>query len=392
MDSRIDQHTGISIDNFYWNSDCRYFAGGLPCKFWNPCNGCANYEPINSRVLIVMLGLLGDMLIASPLPAKIKRENPKAHITWLVDETCAAVLRMNPFIDRVLNFNWESATHLLSETFDSVFSFERTPSAASLVERISSIHKSGLAFGGKNNALYAIGESAEHFFKMNLWNDYRTKINQKTWTELYFEVAGYSYVNEPYVLEIPIEVEKKVNDFLVPSESGTRICLNVGGSLTTKKWPKEHWLSLGKKLLDEKFCLVITGGPTEVLECEFLLANLSIYNNGYGGNIKYRQLSIEELCACIKASAVVVTGDTFGFHLALAFNKKCVAMFGPSNCSEVVPKHKTNISINRSSLECSPCAHQVICGGVGGCMDTIKPDDIFIEVRNFLLHNSPCPT
>ena len=82
-----------TVDTFEIHSDCRHFAGGRPCRHWRPCHGCPHRDPVDHRVLIVMLGLLGDMLIASPLPARIRAEKPGAHITWLVDEACAPILR-----------------------------------------------------------------------------------------------------------------------------------------------------------------------------------------------------------------------------------------------------------------------------------------------------------
>lgn len=68
-----------------------------------------------------------------------------------------------------------------------------------------------------------------------------------------------------------------------------------------------------------------------------------------------------------------MTGDSFGFHLALAHEKPTVLLLGPSNGAEVIPKHVGHVTALRSTLPCSPCAHQITCGGVGGCMDTIDP-------------------
>lgn len=370
-------------DTFLWHSDCRHFLGGLPCKYWRPCQNCNHHDPVDTRILIVMLGLLGDMLIASALPARIKRDNPAAHITWLVDEACAPVLHMNPYIDRVLPFDWQAAAHLPSETFDAVYSFERTPSAAGLVDRLRASHKAGLAYGGPHNSLYAIGTAARHFFAMNTWNDYRTRRNTKTWTELYFEVAGYRYEGEPYVLQVPPAANSRVRTLLADGTDAPRVCLNIGGSLPTKIWPVRHWLILGTALRERGYQLVITGGPTDRSACEYLHQELSC-DGAHGSLVRYAQLSIEEFAALPTHCDVVVTGDSFGFHLALAHERPCVLLLGPSNGAEVIPKHVTTVTALRSSLPCSPCAHQVTCGGAGGCMDTIQPDDAFTAVENLL--------
>jgi heptosyltransferase I len=368
-------------DNFSWHDDCRHFRGGLPCRFWRPCVGCEHYDPVDYRVLIVMLGLHGDMLIASPLPARIKQDHPRAHITWLTDEAYAPVLRMNPFVDRVLPFDWRSAAHLPAETFDAIYGFEREPAAAALVERIPAAHKAGLAYGGAHNSLYAIGEAARHFFKMNIWNDYRTIVNTKTWTELYFEVAGYVYDAEPYVLEIPPAAWRRIRGLLADDLPVPRIGLNVGSSLATKMWPEDHWLALGRGLLDCGYQLVITGGPKEAPLCDRLHAALC---QSDAGRVRYAPLAVEDFCAVAAYCDVVVTGDTFGFHVALAHQRPCVLILGPSNGAEVIPKHVRTVTVRRSTLPCAPCAHQIACGGVGGCTSTTRPREVLDDVNRQL--------
>jgi len=360
-----------TLEAFEIRADCRHFAGGLPCKYWRPCHLCPHHDPVDYRVLIVMLGLLGDMLIASPLPSRIRVEHPGAHITWLVDQDNAPILRMNPFVDEVLTHDWQAAAQLPSRRFDAVYGFERTPSAAALVDRIPSGHKAGLAFGGPHHGLYPMGEAAVQFFRQNTWNDYRTIGNQQTWTELYFAVAGYEYAGEPYVLEVPEQAQRRAADLLGP-RTGPRACLNLGGSLPTKLWPERHWAELADTLVDRGVQLAILGGPTDRQACEHLVHHLR-RRAAEDSMVAYAPLSLEEASALPGLCDVVVTGDSFGFHLALAHQKPAVLLLGPSNGAEVIPKHVENVTALHARLLCSPCAHQVACGGVGGCMDTIDP-------------------
>ncbi|MBV9022792.1 MAG: glycosyltransferase family 9 protein [Streptomycetaceae bacterium] len=361
-------HTTAS---FEIRPDCRHFEGGMPCRYWRPCHRCPHHDPVDYRVLIVMLGLLGDMLIASPLPARIRADRPGAHITWLVDESCAPILRMNPYVDEVLIHDWEAAAQLPSRRFDAIYAFERTPSAAALVDRIPAGHKAGLAFGGPHHALYPMGEAARQFFLQNTWNDYRTLANAQTWTELYFAVAGYQYAGEPYVLNVPEAAVRRVAG-LLGEHTGPRVCLNLGGSLPTKIWPERHWAELADPLIDYGAQLVILGGPSDRVACEHLVRHLRMRGADASAAV-YAPLSLEEAAALPARCDVVVTGDSFGFHLALAHQRPTVLLLGPSNGAEVIPEHAEYITALRSTLPCSPCAHQVACAGVGGCMDTIDP-------------------
>ena len=369
-------------DTFEIHPDCRHFAGGMPCQQWRPCQGCGDHDPVDYRVLIVMLGLLGDMLIASPLPARIRAERPGAHVTWLVDAACAPILRMNPYVDEVLIHGWEAAAQLPSRRFDAVYSFERTPSAAALVDRMDAGHKAGLAFGGPHHTLYPMGEAAIQFFRQNTWNDYRTITNTQTWTELYFAIAGYEYLGEPYVLRVPEAAQRRVTG-LLGERIGPRVCLNLGGSLPTKLWPERHWAELAAALLDRTVQLAILGGPTDHQACEALVRHLRM-RGADEARVAYAPLNLEEAAALPGIVDTVVTGDSFGFHVALAHERPTVLLLGPSNGAEVIPKHVKHVTAVRSTLPCSPCAHQVACGGVGGCMDTIDPTTVFKATLNYL--------
>lgn len=364
----------LITDEFTWHPDCRHFDGGLPCQHWRACPGCTLYDPVTHRVLIVMLKRMGDMLIASPLPARIRAEHPGAHITWLVGAESAPIVAMIPYVDRVMVWDDEAAHTLLAEHYDAIYSFERQPAAAGLVTRISAGHRAGLAYGGDHNTLYPIGDAARHFFAMNTWNDFRTRGNEKTWTELYFEVAGYTYTGEPYQLSVPEEARARVAERL---SGGRWVCLNVGGSKATKLWPIQRWIELGHRLVADGYRLVITGGPADARVCRQLLREL---DTG-AGRVRHDAMTIEEFAAVPDYCDAMVTGDSLGFHLALAHDTPVVVLLGPSNGAEVIPSHADTVTALRASLPCSPCAHQVTCGGVGGCMDTIAVAEVHAAVR-----------
>lgn len=373
-----------TVENFVVHTDCRHYDGGYPCIHWRPCLNCPHYDPVGSRVLIVMLQALGDMLILSPLPARIKRDDPSAHITWLVDESTAPVVRMNPYVDRVLVFGWEAAVQLRSESFDLVIGFERRASAAALLEQVRAKRKVGSIHGTKDNALHPLDGPSRRIVMMDVWNDYRTRWNDRTWTELYFDVAGYRYEGEPYVVDIPPAADRRVRELVATAHDGRRACLNMGGSFVQKIWPDRHWVELGRLLLARGLQVVLTGGAAEREHCEAVLRALT-GEVSEAGRVVYEPLAIEEFVALPRYCDVVVTGDSFGFHTALAHRRPTVVLFGPSNPVEVVPRDAEGyVRALRSTFACSPCAYQMVCGGEGGCMDTISPDEVVLRVEELL--------
>ncbi len=337
-----------------------------------------------------MLIKLGDMLIASPLPKALKQRDPGTHISWLVDSSCVELLRMNPYIDEVIEYSPEALIGLGTCSFDLVLGFEREKAAAALVEQVRAHQKFGLAFGGTENGIYPLSKNSEYFFKLNTWNDFRTQINQKTWTEFYFELAGLNYAEEPYELEPPGKSVLAASQIVTPFtiESRPFVIFNLGGSLPIKIWPREHWSKLLNYVLDLEIGVILTYGSEDVeLMRNILLSVADERRHLVLAPDTRRELGT--LAAIFRLANAVVTGDTFGMHLAIWAQKPTMALFGPSNPAEVIPKHASYINVIRSSFECSPCAHQVECGGVGGCMRDIPTEKVATQLRELLLANQP---
>jgi lipopolysaccharide heptosyltransferase II len=56
------------------------------------------------RILVVLLGAIGDVIRAMPLVSRLRRGFARAHITWAVEPTAAPLLERHPAIDERLIF------------------------------------------------------------------------------------------------------------------------------------------------------------------------------------------------------------------------------------------------------------------------------------------------
>src|SRR6202007_3137551 len=57
--------------------------------------------PRATRVLVIRLSALGDVVHALPMLDALRRARPDAHIGWLVEEKAASLLADHPQIDRL---------------------------------------------------------------------------------------------------------------------------------------------------------------------------------------------------------------------------------------------------------------------------------------------------
>ena len=58
-----------------------------------------------SRILIVLMGAIGDVVRGLPLAMRIKKDWPNSHITWAVEPICQPLLNNHPAVDQVLLFD-----------------------------------------------------------------------------------------------------------------------------------------------------------------------------------------------------------------------------------------------------------------------------------------------
>jgi len=75
------------------------------------------------RILILRFSSIGDIVLTTPVMRCIKNVHPDAHITYVTKKGFAAMLEVNPYIDKViaLDNNWtEIKTSLQTEAFDHI--------------------------------------------------------------------------------------------------------------------------------------------------------------------------------------------------------------------------------------------------------------------------------
>src|SRR6202049_638324 len=57
------------------------------------------------RVLIILLGAIGDVVRALPLLGRIRRAWPAAYLAWAVEPKSQAVLEGHPWVDELIVYN-----------------------------------------------------------------------------------------------------------------------------------------------------------------------------------------------------------------------------------------------------------------------------------------------
>jgi heptosyltransferase-2 len=137
--------------------------------------------------------------------------------------------------------------------------------------------------------------------------------------------------------------------------------LNPGAEYgPAKRWPRERFAAAAIELQRRTNChWWIFGGSAEEQLGSIITAEVTTAKAGPPGSVRNLagQTSLRELCAGLKACAVVITNDTGPMHIAAAVGTPVVVPFG-STSPELTgpglpndPRHR----LLKAQVACSPC-------------------------------------
>ena len=347
------------------NRDCRYFLGHIPCrphkKHGVHCEGCGYYDPADYNILIIKLGAIGDVIRTTPLLHRLKKVHPRAFITWLT--LTPDVLPSG--VDRKMGFEPKNLVSLEAIGFDLLINLDKDLEACALTERISAKEKKG--FRLLDGKCVNIDEAAYHKFLTGLWDDVN-KENTKSYPEEIFEICGYRFEGEKYILELPDNRPA----FNIP-EGARVVGLNTGcgGRWVTRLWADDRWAGLAKRLKAAGYYPLFLGGDQEH-EKNLRLAKES-------GGAYFGTFSLQDFFCLVDRCELVVTAVTMAMHITIGLDKKIVLFNNIFNPREFELYGLGEIL--SPGEECEGCFYQTC---EHDCMSKITVDDTFAAVERLL--------
>jgi ADP-heptose:LPS heptosyltransferase len=123
----------------------------------------------------------------------------------------------------------------------------------------------------------------------------------------------------------PAELDLAVPPVLVPRRLRGATLIHPGASSESRRWPVERWTEVARAEQRLGHAVVLTGGPDEVARTRAIADAAGVPSTHvYAG-----RTSLRELAALVAAAGRVVCGDTGIAHLATAYRRPSVVLFGP---------------------------------------------------------------
>ena len=372
-------------------SRCKHFTGYKPCFPGTRClEKCADFDPIGTKILLINLDAMGNVVATTSILAAIKRKYPESTITWITEKRTASLLERNPLVDRILTWEPENWLILQQMTFDVVMNVDKSRRSGSLAMSVRA--KTKLGFGmNADGQIVPLTKDAYANYRMGLDDDLKFHKNRKSVSELQCEQFRLRYKRDEYILPLTEEEEAFCRQYAaergLAGPGDVIVGFNTGCSelYPNKKMTIEQHVALIRRLAAIRgLKLVLVGGPEDTIRN----AEISRQSGGAVLNTPTteglrRGLCYENLCD------VVITGDSFGMHAAIGLRKHVIVWFGVS-CPAEIDLFGRGVKLVPEGLECSPCWKRA-CPYNLECIQMIDLDRIVREVELFAetRRNSP---
>ena len=362
---------------------CKRFTGYKPCYPDHNCwlDGCKDNIPIGTKILIINLDAMGDVLMTTAQLPSLKRKFPESSIYWITLKISAPLLFNNEYIEQVFTYDAESLAVLREMTFDYIMNVDKSQRACALINSLNAENKLGFGLN-KDGKIIPLNEGAFYNYNLGMDDNLKFKVNRRTGQDYLAETFELEHKRDEYVFNFSEDEKKFIKNYKM--ENGLKkddmvVGFNTGCSnlYPNKKMTIEQHIYLIKKLLDlRKYKIVLLGGPEDTDR------NNEIYSHFKEEIINTPTNAGVRKGACFEELAdLIITGDSFGMHLGIALKKYIIVWFGVS-CWTEIDLYNRGLKLFQEELLCSPCWKKV-CPYNLECIQMIDLDKIVSEVNSY---------
>jgi ADP-heptose:LPS heptosyltransferase len=296
-----------------------------------------------SKICIVQLGRIGDLILTTPLIKTIRDAYPSAELHILAGRNNFFTLKGYPFVNSLhVHTKRPLKTVLLllrlrRERFDLWIDPKDHHSTESrLFVRLARPRES-VGFNRKNETLYT------HSIKSNI-----EQFNDHAIDRYLNSVAflGLKPAMQRPLLYCGKAAEEKIVSFL-RINGITRYChVHISASRPERYWEEAKWCALLKQLEEKNVFCLISAGPLDIE-----LANRIA---GTARNARYYPTpSLDDLYSIVNHAAAVISPDTAVIHIASAFNRPTVGLYADCgwNLNSFAPRADHSVLIVNKKSE-----------------------------------------
>jgi ADP-heptose:LPS heptosyltransferase len=333
------------------------------------------------KILIIRFSSIGDIVLTTPVIRCLKQQVKDAQVHYITKKQFANILESNPYIDKLYTIEKnisEISTKLKNENYDFVVDLHHNLRSA----QVKSL----------------LNKKSRSFHKLNIekWLMVNLQINKLPNIHIvdrYFEtIKSLGVKNDGKGLDYFIHAKDEVDIKTLPSEFHNAsptgqsfgrgyIGFVIGAKYFTKQLPKEKIISICQKLNQP---VILLGGKEDVEKGEAIKTEVG--KNIYNACGKY---NLNQSASLVKQAKKIITHDTGLMHIAAAFKKEIVSVWGntipgfgmyPYYGESQVSSLKSQV-LNLPCRPCSKLGFSKCPKGHFKCMNEINEKEIITFVQ-----------
>jgi ADP-heptose:LPS heptosyltransferase len=293
------------------------------------------------KFLILRFSSIGDIVLTTPVIRCLKQQVKDAEVHFALKKNFAEALEHNPYIDRKYFLEDDLAalvSQLKKEKYDYVIDLHHN-------QRTFLIKKQ---LGVKSFSFNKL-----NFEKWLLVNFKMSRLPNVSIVDRYMKtVESLGVKNDGEGLDYFISAEdEKIISALPESHSSGYVAFVIGANHYTKQLPAEKIISICQKISSP---IILLGGKEDSKNGSIICESAANCFNAAG------KFSLNQSTAVIKHAKKIITHDTGLMHIAAAFKKEIISVWG-----NTVPEFGmepyygdaqiSNLKSQISNLSCRPC-------------------------------------
>ncbi|HEU4634691.1 MAG TPA: lipopolysaccharide heptosyltransferase I [Edaphobacter sp.] len=292
-----------------------------------------------SRVLIVRIGAMGDVIHALPAAAALRHARPESTIGWVIEPRWSPLLRAicrstaKPVVDQIFlaeTRRWKQKPFSV-ETLGDITGLRRRLRENPFdvcVDMQGSIRSA--VIGRMAGAGEFCGPAEPREAPAGWLYQRKIRVHEKHVVEQGCELLseGLGLRLPPAEFDLPVDstaeriCDAALSGFAISNDRYALICPTAGWG--AKQWPAERFGAVARELSRRGIPSVINAaGPSD-----HVAEKVVEFSQGCATSIAG---DIPQLIELTRRSSVVIAGDTGPLHLAAAMRRPVVALFGPTD-------------------------------------------------------------
>jgi ADP-heptose:LPS heptosyltransferase len=295
------------------------------------------------KILVLRFSSIGDIVLTSPVIRCLKNQVKEAKVHVATKQAFADLLSFSPYVDKV---------HVLDDDLDALVETLK----AERFDRVIDLHHNLRTARIKR----ALGVPANSFPKLNIekWllvNLKMDRLPQQHIVDRYMStVASLGVKNDGEGLDLFIPADREVPLSALPeAHRAGYIAIAIGAAHATKRLPEYRLIELAQLIQGP---IVLIGGTDDQAVARSIAS--AIGGRVFDATGKHDILGSASL---IRQANAVITHDSGAMHIAAAFDKNVVSIWGNTvpafGMGPYQPTHPERATIAEvQGLACRPCS------------------------------------